>query len=296
MQRFALYLSNYLSRKRISYKRAAELTGIDRTQLKRYVIGERLPKDKLVIEELSKGIGMSEEEAEELFLAYKISIVGEKKYRAYQYFKRIYSGEISDCTLDKVIDDDIRDDDFEQREMISINDKERVFEVIKYLCDVSDNLRFIFNNKLFYDFIHNILKNDISCRSAKSVEEIICLNGSFDKDDISDIENFEMIYPNLISETAYRVYCSYDSCLNKKAKNYLFTDKGMLTFHELEADAKRIVGIYTTNRDVISYYEKEYEEIKNNCYLYCTNIIESETIHHRDGICFENSHFVRYGR
>lgn len=67
---FAKYLTEYISRKNISYRKAALAIDMDRSQFRRYVIGDRLPKNEKIVRMIANGIGMSKEESE-LLLKYK---------------------------------------------------------------------------------------------------------------------------------------------------------------------------------------------------------------------------------
>lgn len=92
MKMFAEVLTEYLNHNTISYRKVSDAIHIDRTTLRRYVAGERLPKNTGVVKALAKEIGMSEEEERTLVKSYERSRIGEKKYRGYQIIEQIFGG------------------------------------------------------------------------------------------------------------------------------------------------------------------------------------------------------------
>lgn len=91
MQKFADVLKMY-EHKIESYRKLSVKVNVDRTTLKRYVDGERLPKNIETVKAIAGGIGLTEDEESCLLEAYRISQMGEKKYRGYQIIEQIFEG------------------------------------------------------------------------------------------------------------------------------------------------------------------------------------------------------------
>ena len=70
---FAEYLRDYISKKKLSNKKAAELCGIDRAQLKRSLDGIRLPQEETIVSKIAEGLMMSEDETYQLHIKYRRS-------------------------------------------------------------------------------------------------------------------------------------------------------------------------------------------------------------------------------
>lgn len=272
MQKFAEVLSEYLSEKRISFKKAASEIPMDRTQLKRYATGERLPKDKASVIAIAKGIGMSEEQQMTLISSYERSRMGEKKFRAFNLIEQILEGRSTGvpkktCNLSEVNKMCYQKDNT----IINIYNRIELYKWVNYVCDGAENLKIVIKTGEQYDGLHDIIHSGINNShdmENSCIEQIVYLNNDFNSDDVQDIETFDKVYRVMECGVNCKIYSIYDNCDKLVTHNYLISNKGIVVFYAFEKEPESIIGIYTNKADIQSYYEKMFTDLKENSYLY----------------------------
>lgn len=59
---FSNYLASYIEESGLSWQKAAKLCGLDRSLLRRYAAGENLPRSVERVDQIARGLGMTEEQ------------------------------------------------------------------------------------------------------------------------------------------------------------------------------------------------------------------------------------------
>lgn len=147
--------------------------------------------------------------------------------------------------------------------MIYLDEKSEVLKLLSYICDSAVRLKVMVHGDEMYRYIYRSIKNNQDC----FVEQIVELSNQNCNDDTSDMEHFENIYEMLWCGQSYRVYYEYSDYSKIVTYSYIISDKGILVFHTYQ-DSGAVVGMYTDRRDIISYYERCFEDLKSKSYVY----------------------------
>lgn len=89
---FAEYLTAYIGNKKLAWKKAAELCGIERSLLVRYGKGEKLPRGEERVRQLAQGLGMDKEQSNKFLELYEAELLGHEQYEVNQYLQRRMAG------------------------------------------------------------------------------------------------------------------------------------------------------------------------------------------------------------
>ena len=93
MRNFAEYLSEYVAKRHLSWRKAAQLCQVDRTLLSRYAAGKKLPESMDKAVRIGKGLKMSLQQIEGLKAAYQVSRMGKYQYQALKSIGRLFGGQ-----------------------------------------------------------------------------------------------------------------------------------------------------------------------------------------------------------
>lgn len=88
LMNFSEYLTNYLKRHRVSFRKVSEKSGISRTMVTQYANGKNIPQ-KETVEKIAESLEMSDRECDEFFMAYRISCCGKKEFYARKFLNKI---------------------------------------------------------------------------------------------------------------------------------------------------------------------------------------------------------------
>lgn len=267
MQKFAEVLSKYLDNKTVSLRRVADAINVDRTTLRRYVSGERLPKNMDIVEALAKEIGMSEKEGKRLAESYERSRIGEKTYKGCQFIEQIFWGK-EPARLRKIPLADVCVDENcvckPDRDIMYLDNRTEVLRKMLYICSGAAELKIMVHTEEMYRYIYRFIKDNKNC----SVEQIVKLSNNNCEDDISDVENFANIYKLIRCGNSYKVHYIYDDYDRMVMHNCVISDKGMLAFDIFNDEDKNVVGMYTDKKDIVSYHKKSFMYLKDKSYVY----------------------------
>lgn len=264
MQEFAEVLKSY-EHKIVSYRKLSDAVNVDRTTLKRYVCGERLPKNIETVRAIAREIGMSETEEQHLIEAYKRSQMGEKKYEGYQLINKIFNGDIKKNNY--VLNYDNPNIEFANdthKDFVKIEGIQDVRNILYYVCKDATKIYVMTQLGEIYSYITEFMKhNENGC-----VEVLFKLDTLDSEDNLDDLESFSDIYELLSSGHTCDIYVSYDYGCNEKLvnHNYILSDQGVLVFSTL--DGEEHIGFYTEKEDVKLYFENKLKEIHEKSYIY----------------------------
>ena len=92
MSEFSEYLWEYIQGRKLTWMKASQLCGVERTQLRRYALGKRMPEEVGMVDRIAEGLGMSKAQTREWKESYYIQKKGRYAYVAFQMAHRIFCG------------------------------------------------------------------------------------------------------------------------------------------------------------------------------------------------------------
>ncbi|MBQ3665334.1 MAG: hypothetical protein II919_04425 [Lachnospiraceae bacterium] len=271
MNAFSKYLSEYVGKKSISYRKAAMAINMDRSQFRRYVIGERLPKNEIIVSMIANGIGMSKDESERLLKYYHRSKMGEIKYNWYKTFIRLLNGNLerfANCKKEDRSDLDFRlaGDIGGNSHISNISSKDQLTEYIKNICYNARYVNIVLRtrNYEFYEMMFQSIKTENEC----NIRQIVQLNNISFQEDQSDVQIFENIYKMFQCGKECRVFYAYNDLAENIYSNFVVSDKGLIVFNLFDDNVSNIVGVYANDSEIIAYYNSKFNNMKSKCYVY----------------------------
>lgn len=85
---FAEYLTNYVKSKNLTWKKAAEICGIDRSLLMRYAKGEKVPRTIDRIIQIADALSMNDYDKNKLLELYECERIGHEQYKVNKYLEQ----------------------------------------------------------------------------------------------------------------------------------------------------------------------------------------------------------------
>lgn len=107
---FAEYLTNYVKSENLTWKKAAEICGIDRSLLMRYAKGEKVPRTTERIIQIADAPSMNDHDKNKLLELYECERIGHEQYKVNKYLEQrmqkteecVKNTELSDRTNELV--------------------------------------------------------------------------------------------------------------------------------------------------------------------------------------------------
>lgn len=260
MNLFADNLSMLLKENNISFRKGAQDIGIDRTALKRYSEGERLPKNAEIVERIAKGLNLDEETSQRLIYNYEIEKKGIKNYMIGKLLEQ----------LDSMYTDEKAEECKQYVSMMpeaQIKSWDNLYNSINYIMNDVDNIKMIVdagNGELV-----NRIYSNVDRTKECTVEHIIELDRDCSKDNKTDFDVFENMIKSMIKISDYCSNTTYYRVRNVASpirNQIVISGKGMLMFRLFED--KEPLGLLENRQHVISYYMNIYNNIKEECSLY----------------------------
>lgn len=85
---FAEYLTNYVKSQNLTWKKAAEICGIDRSLLMRYAKGEKVPRTTERIIQIADALSMNDHDKNKLLELYECERIGHEQYKVNKYLEQ----------------------------------------------------------------------------------------------------------------------------------------------------------------------------------------------------------------
>ena len=287
MNIFANYLSGYLEEKKYSKRKAAEMIRIDRTQLRRYIAGERLPKDEKIVEYIATGLCMTGEEQSVLMSYYKRSLMGEQKYAWYRTINTVVKGEIAEFLREKIETDGMIYHSDKSCDCIHHTDEpdtlQSFYEIIRKIREICTEAVYIKGVLItqFYDYYQTI-EDSVRDNDTLEIQLLIHLNSLYDVQDISDIRAFQNVYQVMEKGKNCEIYYAYHSVELTVDYNFVMTNKGIVVFSSFSKDRKNAMGFYTRKKEIHSYFLNKYKRMLVNSKLYGCSGNKFVTLHQSD--------------
>lgn len=279
MKTFSEYLSAYVAGCRISWQKAAQLCGVNRTLLSRYACGKRLPENMDKVKKIAKGLEMSPQQTEEFKILYQISKSGSQQYKALNLISQIFSGQ-NICHFSMPVRRKLRNG-WQEVRMRRIYGQEEICEAATWLAAKSSMLRIQTGTMEKGSLLFSILA-DAGCR----IEHIVQVGyGNHGK---TAAEELEKLLPFLFCGKKYQVYCDYqwfrEECRYVTAMHIMLGDQGLLLISE---DFTR--GIYTSQPEYREYYEKMYLDKVKRCRIFGAGGLSAIPEFLADGFLLKNT-------
>lgn len=279
MQKFSEYLNDYILNEDISYRKAAELCQMDRTLLRRYTTGERLPRNLDRVLEMAEKLGMSKEEEKKFCRSYRVSQMHQVEYETMKHIEHIIQaiqkkeknkkylkalhGKAGVNAVEKGQDKGR----WEENQIKKITGMKEMQDVLEYIVTSVTDIKVKMQPKhtkiaseLFYPLV------DSNC----SIEQI-CIMKQLEQETQKEIvHGFEKLLPIFLGGKHHKVYCQMD----KEAEDgemMIISEKGCL----LISSGEKMQGIFTNKPAYRKYYWQLFEQELKRCRLIGENITNS---------------------
>lgn len=272
MKKFAECFSDYLNRYHLSFKRAALLCGMDRTLLRRYAKGDRMPKKEETVREIAAGLSMDREEEENLCMAYRRSRMGERQYQM-------------NCVLEKIkLCRQAPEAPWGQKNCFAGEEKEMPapesvrrlkgpLEIMEYLKKVlfqAEYLRLSMNPS--YPEILTLLTMVLEQNPRCQAEHIMGMSSFYDEDNMEDIVNFKSVLPLLAAAENYQIFHHYRwggmGEAEKSELNICLTDRGLVLF-----DLEMKHGLFSNQGLYLQYFLEHFRQRRQHCFLFAETVL-----------------------
>lgn len=209
MSLFSERLTYYIKKSRLTLLYLASISGIDVSYISKIKKGERLPKNKEQLVPIINGLRLSPSEKQELWDAYKISSVGEKKFQQYVSVKHLLTSINSTDTTS------ITSSYQHEIQSISVrygtSDINNATKVILELEAAKKDGYIKIVAQPDYGFLIDLLGSLIAGNPSLDISHIICLQSGSDLEKIVyNIESFQNIFSLLSLSDSYRLKFYYD--------------------------------------------------------------------------------------
>ncbi|MCI9531538.1 MAG: helix-turn-helix transcriptional regulator [Lachnospiraceae bacterium] len=267
MKNFSEYLSEYVKGRHMSWRKAAQLSQIDRTLLSRYASGKKLPENMERVIKIAKGLGMEPGQAEELKRAYQVSKMGDYQYRMLEIIRHIYAGQA--FWIHSGFPDGsslpLQDGVPVQR----LHGEEEICGALFQLAQGASCLRVQVDGAEEGSlFSQALLQISQDCR----VEQFLRLNHAEEKE--AEAAKFRSLFPFFCAGKEFKAYCSYQWCRGEispgGAVEMALSGSGLLLFAR-----DRSSGIFTRQEGYRAYYEGMFQEHVKKCKPYGGNGAEA---------------------
>lgn len=124
---FAEYLTNYVKSKNLTWKKAAEICGIDRSLLMRYAKGEKVPRTIDRIIQIADALSMNDHDKNKLLELYECERIGHEQYKVNKYLEQRMQEAAGCIKNNKLLD--------QTNELANSQNKELQFDHSMYLED-----------------------------------------------------------------------------------------------------------------------------------------------------------------
>lgn len=209
MSLFSDKLSNYIKKSRLTLLYLSSVSNLDVSYISKIKKGERLPRKKELLVPLVNGLRLSPSEKEDLWDAYKISLIGEEQFLQYKAVKKFLSS-ISGVHKDSVI--------CRYQHKIPSNSvyygKTDIHRIIQAVLESESSkedgyIRIVAQPD--DPFLMDVLASVSLNRPQMEITQIFCLQiGSEAEKLIYNVESFRLLYPLLAYSDSYCAKYYYD--------------------------------------------------------------------------------------
>lgn len=277
MKNFAEYLSDYVEKRRISWRKAAQLCQVDRTLLSRYASGKKLPESTEKVLQIAQGLNMSQRQREEFQISYQISKGGAYQYMVLDLLSQVFGGQVFQHTPDLPQASfaeraaGIPQAPFAQR----LYGTEEICSAAAQLVRGASYLRIQVDLLEAGSPLSQVL---LGAGSGCQIEHLMGMNHAEEKE--IEVKKFQGVLPFLCSGRKYKAFCSYE--WRKKGPYHgdmmqmALSDQGLLLFC---ADFSK--GIFTRQEGYRAYYDEIFQRYLGKSKAYGGSGNASQELHRR---------------
>ncbi|MBO5372585.1 MAG: helix-turn-helix transcriptional regulator [Lachnospiraceae bacterium] len=284
MQGFAEFLGSCLKEHKLTYKKAAAMSGVDRTMISRYARGERKPQSKKVLLKLARGICTTEEELQEMVRAYERTKYSEDYHVGLDTVKEILNFEITPikCEDTKVI----CQNPYSKEMSVLLDSKEEILEALWHMGKDADFLKVRCEvESINYDeaLKNFFLNNRKKCR----VEHIIELENAEWQFRENKMLCLSSLLPILFENGEYKVFYYYRDVGKEgdtaERMNCVISDKGLVFF-----DTLLTYGLFSNQNETCAFYNKYFCVLKEKCRNFAESVACFQGLTQNRNCLFEN--------
>ena len=209
MSLFSERLSYYIKKSRLTLLYLASISNIDVSYISKIKKGERLPKNREQLVPLINGLRLSPLEKQELWDAYKISSIGEKKFQQYVAVKHLLSSMNSTDTTSIAFSyhHDIQNVSARYGSSDINNTTKAILELEAAKKD--GYIKIVAQPD--YRFLIDLLGSIIAGNPSLDVSHLLCLQSGSDLEkSVYNIESFQNLFPLLSLSKNYQIKFYYD--------------------------------------------------------------------------------------
>lgn len=275
MSEFSEYLWEYIQGRKLTWMKASQLCGVERTQLRRYALGRRMPEEVGIVCRIAEGLGMSETQAREWKESYYIQKKGRYTYVAFQMAHRIFCGNAIGEEKVRVLEATGKSAPMEGRERTgrpgAVGMPEWIVKRLYGEAEICACISCITQNTPYLclklppvgegDCLFPILAGvSASCR----IRHIVEMNHAKGKE--AETEGLQKLLPFLFAKSDYQVYSHYHwqrQAAMEDGMHMALGEKGMVLYQEGMGQ-----GIFTGHPASLHYYREMFEEDLKQCSLW----------------------------
>lgn len=209
MSLFSETLSYYIKKSRLTLLYLSSISGIDVSYISKIKKGERLPKNKEQLVPLVNGLRLSPSEKQALWDTYKISAIGEKKFRQYNSVKRLLSS-ISSTDTTSIVSSYHHD----IQNVSALFNAQDINNTIKAILELEAEKKDGYIKivaQTDYRFLMDLLGSIITSNPLLHISHLLCLQSGSDLDKtVYNIETFQKLFSLLPLSKNYHVKYYYD--------------------------------------------------------------------------------------
>lgn len=274
MQIFSSYLDDYIKTKNITYKRAAEMCSMNRTQLKRYVEGKLLPKNETIVIKMAQGLNMSLEDTLQMRKKYMHSKMGKNRYTIYKIIGRVWDS-MGMVKLHGNTTQITKAENMHIADMKSLCGKCEIYPWVDYICRNVEHIYVKINPEC--EDVLEMLKCAAVNNKKCIIEHLIAINSFLENNETNDDRIFENLLSCIILGKQYKIYHKYRRKCSKKKEvliyNYIITERGMVIICNC---MNKLTGLFISKPEILSYYKDRFEKEVSKSYLYGMTAKEKE--------------------
>lgn len=265
MSKFSILFSELLKKKNISIYGLSQITDIDRTYLQKIKKGDRLPKEPKFLDELIKGMHLTQTEAIELYDAFEITVLGEDRYLSRKEIVKIIN-TIYDVNNSKLFIKPTAPLDFNAQNIPTIiKGKNNIQNLIKLLLEkaiAQRNCKIRLISQPTFSFLYDYISTLNLDAANVVIENIINFTLPSESHDfyLDNLSIFEKILPLFYNSSNYHPYYVYNSNPNNTINLQFMPIKIILPNVILFISADYTQAVFSTDTEmyqlVLEYYKR----------------------------------------
>ena len=269
MSKFSVLFSELLEKKNITIYGLSQSTNIDRTYLQKIKKGDRLPKESAFLNDISKGMHLTQAEAAELYDAYEITVLGEDKHLSRKEIVKIIN-TIYDVNSSKLFIKPVIPIDFNTGEIPQIiKGKNNVQNLVKLFLEKAlsqGNCKIKLISQPSFNFLYDYISTLNLDAANVIIENIIsfAIPSETHNSSITNLSILEKIIPLFYNSSNYHPYYIYDSNPSTASTHQFLPIKIIFPNSALYISSDYTQALFSTNDELHKLVEDYYDQIFNN--------------------------------